>query len=478
MLRFLPKVMYSFFTGFILFMFFSCRQSFFPEFFVSSCKVHEDRIELVFSEAYNTLSLERSLKLTCDGKVLNLDFEHQGTKAFITSPYGFSEIKEYTLTLSASCESQKGLSLSRDFIYTFSNRKNKELPFVKEISLADGSVCNEEVEEIVLTFSKEMSSSQSQNAISISPGAAFIPHWNEDCTQLKLTFTEPLKENTRYKIHVSQSACDSENLFLKESFSSIFLYKPDPIALEYKVALSEKEVNHLTKEAQIDFSFNKAMTKSSLSSSISLTPSLPFSLEFSNENPFKASIVFNSSIPWGSKCSLEVNLLDSPVFYKISFDKERECPPEFLSAVFYFTQEMVFDLMPETNYSTLVLSLEDFPLGEEKEIPLYLVFSLNSEASSIDLHSLLKSISLSATNSCLSLYAKTIETYSLEEMRILQPALVEKFLPADNLFFVSFRVFLENHMNDGLIRLNLSSEITDDLGNKLPSDIQLVVNKK
>ena len=172
--------------------------------------------------------------------------------------------------------------------------------------------------------------------------------------------------------------------------------------------------SELRTKGKLRILFNEEVNTSNISSNISIKPDMSISIDIDEESKKQVDVIFSKVPEWNKQeCILTIskgiadissNEIKEDKQYRFKFNNESDRPVSFVKGVLELSEGNYFSIDEKTNYSSLLLPVENFPTtgNEEKEVILYYIFRISNNADSLNLISAMDDIfSISATNSCI-----------------------------------------------------------------------------
>lgn len=116
------------------FCFISCSDILFPEFRVDSVSYDDKKVTVKFSADVDEDSAKKSISLQEDDTEITGTFLCSGNKISFFPKDGIRKNYDYDLAISTLCEDSKGISLKKDFHYSFSTRDEHTRPEILSIT--------------------------------------------------------------------------------------------------------------------------------------------------------------------------------------------------------------------------------------------------------------------------------------------------------------------------------------------------------
>ena len=490
----------------ILVLFSGCGEMLLPEMYVNSYTYDKEKFSIQFSDVVDKTSLIRAVSLSEDGQTIACTYEFEGNIARIFPENGIRDNYDYILIISTLAENKRGCSLNKNFVYSISRRKESEKPEIVSVTPGNDSKVQTELNEIVIDFNEGINRESFERSFSIEPSVKYVVDFIDDNKTVIVYPVEALTVNQEYKIRISKNLEDLCRNTLADDYSSMFYYKFDNAKPDLEVTaetndevliLSEVQENkNLCLDTEFYLRFSKEMKLSNAASFITIIPPLSYSI-IKDDYESKFLNLKCSGVEWGKTYSLLINegftdtsgnKVNNKRSYRLTFDNEKNRPVTFLEG--YFQIDEFIENVPEiskfkiineaTNYGNLVFKPVVYPVSEEKNCCVYLVFGCSKESDGIDLFSILDAVQINATNSCCSFDIRTMHVLSDEEIEEegLRNIFSEKLCTTqEKISVVKVLLQLQNSSNEGTVNLILESKIRDTLGNSMLKDKKFIFNK-
>lgn len=134
------------------FCFISCSDVLFPEFKVENVSYDDNKVTVKFSAEVDGDSAKKAISLQEDDTEITGTFFCSGNKISFFPKDGIRKNYDYDLAITTLCEDSKGISLEKDFHYSFSTRDEHTRPEIISISPANQQYIEDELEYISIVF--------------------------------------------------------------------------------------------------------------------------------------------------------------------------------------------------------------------------------------------------------------------------------------------------------------------------------------
>ena len=467
-------------------------------------------ISLEFSHEPDRYSVERSLSCTEDGLPLSGTFVWEGRRLSFFPAGGIRANRDYRINLSTDAQDTEGLSLDTAFEGTFSTRPDMERLVLTGSSPADGgSLVNSGgaapgpcFEAFVLNFSRAVGPEHLYQYVSFSPSIRGLWQVSSDASDLTtahFTPSEAWQNGRSYICTISADLPDKYDRPMGRTYSIHFTVGDDR---EPPVLVSIQALDAGGNAVQ-DLAFSDFEGETGPSAPVPLNEHFEISygltLEFSepvdpatvkNRLFFQPALGFTLSPPYPESASFTVRFTDKPVYgttYTLSLARavadgtgntstrqvlcsflvngEGSKPPRFAGirlplapgAAAGSEDPVAFGM--DSAYGNLAIQAgsDQYPY----EIPTNTWIELYFEAApgaGIDLFSLMNSLNISATNSCLSFSPRKVIDSGF--------TWTDPEPGWEGLVRVEVQGLLTNRTDAGILTVSLSADLADTLGNR------------
>lgn len=488
-------------------LFISCADLIIPELKVNNITITEDDIIIDFSQDVNQNLAIEAFTLKRDSENQNGRFTFSGSKMIFTPNNKIQDGYHYTVTITTKAEDIYGSSLMLPYVYNFTTKGEKNTPQIESITPADETVSTEAVTQLDIVFTKAIKKESFQNSFSIKPSVSYKTEWALDQKSVTVIFDKPLQNSTRYTVTISKSLQDTDNNYLANQFTSIFtnnqnleapefvLYsKTDTESLELlsteDLALNE----NLRTGSHLYLDFSKEIEVDKFSSYFSIKPSLSYSIEPDYHTNKAIKITFANEPDWDKEqyqITIKEGITDTfqnptreTKKYNIRFNNSKDKPPVFIKGFIDLKESPYYVISNETAYTNMTFRNEHFQETTNVETDLYVFFEMSPDADSISLNSAMESIKFSTTNGCISIIPLKMNGISKTSFNSLpiynQSGFDEiKTMINDNKNIYGIKILLrvDNSEVNGQVIFNISTELKDNLSNKLKEKLSLSFNK-
>lgn len=464
----------------------SCSCYLFPEFKVIEYNYTDTKISITFSDIPDFDKARNSFIFSEDERHINGYFEISDKTLTFYPAVKITDNHNYKVTISNSVETKTGVSLENDFIWNFSTKKiNKPLELISISKTEPG---------IELSFSSPVNEKLLLNSISISPSLPYICTWNDEKTVITIKFLESEKINTRYFLTVSDSLCDVYNNSLHKSINYTFINEQTDNTLHFYTSdntdikpLSPENLNTgIPLSSSFECEFEKPIGIEQFRSGLSIEPPEAFHISQDDFNPRLFHLSLTKKPEYNSKYKFIFDIAINNEkkineTYEVIFNNFSDIKPEFICGFLTDSTQTTF-LLPNKPIYNLLLPVDVYPTIDSLNSPdiiFYLVFS-HAPESQILLSSAIDNINFSTTNNCIDILPYDMTLLTTDEIKNLSfTSDLEKIQIQDNSISVlKISSHIQNHVNPGLIKLKISSQITDTKLNELSGEIIFTFNKQ
>ncbi|QTQ14993.1 Ig-like domain-containing protein [Treponema parvum] len=475
-----------------------CADRLLPELKVESVTYDLQKVSVSFSERPDESSFQRGFSITEDKASLNGTYVFSGTTVHFFPVNGIRQNYDYRVILSTQIEDIEGRSLMHDFSYFFSTRSSSEIPFIVSQFPAKEAEITGTLSELTFTFSVPINTQTFHSAFSVSPAFNYLIDFSDNDTKAHVIPTQSLEKQKRYTLTVSTSLEDKNRNSPREDYVSIFYYDLDRTEAVLSVqSVSEggaaieftenSSTNDVPLNSKIQLNFTKPVRTDSVSGFISIDPPLSYSIRINKETRQKVTLV-PSDAEWGKTYTLHVkkgisdyygNKIPSDHNFSFTYDNENNRPVLFESAFFQSSSSAYKTLSKQTEYSFLPLDPVFYPKNTETNGTLYLVFRISANAQNVNLFTVMDGFTISTVNGCFSIVLKNASLVPQSDFSSLPIATQIQAVGSTpgKLSIVKYTMEITNKDSSGIVSLNLSSTIQDNLGNPAKEGISLSFNK-
>ena len=449
-----------------------------------------------FSAPVDRTKAEQAFALTEDGDLLAGRFSWEANRLIFQPLKAISKGKSYEMSVSASVEDGRGVSLDREFRFSFSTRSDTTRPEIVSIEPGPGAVIDDRSAAIAVVFSEEIDSATFLRAFSLSPGVTGVFSWSTDGTSCAFTPTAPYQWQTEYVVTIDDALADTDGNRLAEKRVSRFFVGSDRIApLLAEVRNTEAGVAGAAVLAPDDpatagleitgqwecgwgfaLTFAEQVTRDSLEGSLLAEPGFQFTIEPAVDAGAAFTIDPTERLAWGTIYTLTIrkgitdlsgNQTTKDIVHVFRTDGSKSRPPAVAAVRFRGTPppelaELV-DFDPAVPFAALPISADHFPVAVA--LPSWFDLQLTlAESAALDLLSAMEHLSIQQTNGCLSMRATALQSAGFDDP---QPQVIAGALP------LRVHVTIVNAVDSGIVTLGLTEGFVDSLGNPLWTDWQL-----
>ena len=261
--------------------------------------VPEDvRVSIEFNSDLKRGCLEKNFSLSSESGTVEGIFEWVSGKRFYFIPRNaLATGSRYIIEVSRSVEDARGNKMKMDFLSDFYVGADLVKPSVVATTppYREGGYTvdpdREEIEEIVVSFSKEMNQNLTESSFRLSPEVPGYFSWNAEGTVMAYHLTSELTYGTQYRLTISSSAEDIYGNTLESSYTAIFIIG---VYFVYPAVIGVTTVgapappywdpditnSDVSRFDQIAVYFTNAMNRVPTQSAFSMTPSVDGTYEW------------------------------------------------------------------------------------------------------------------------------------------------------------------------------------------------------
>lgn len=506
--KIVPRI---FFTALFLIEFASCGEKIFPRLEVQDSRIDGEKVEVRFSAAVKPSSIKENFFFTQDNVNVAGEFLFNGRDITFYPVKKIDENHCYEITIQNGVEDFDGNSLEEEYKKKFYTKEDLSPPEVSKIE----NITDEEgnTTSLKISFTKEMDACSFDENFSISPSHTFIARWNETKDAVEIFFDGALFEKTFYAIKIASGIKDSKNNFFEKDFAWHFENHADYAVPEFSVFAfdcNSETYEPISDIAEgIDFSksieirFNKKIDSSKFAQNIFVEPHIAYEvvadLDENGNLSDCARLTFTESPKWNAIYKLFVfpNITDNfgtsvqEKHFVLKNSLEQLRPPKFEYLVLNVGGTYA-TISAKNDFCDLNFDPQIYQPNVEYDLPLAFVFSISDESQTIDEISAMKSISVSAQNSCATIIIQDMNIYSYKQMFenddenfciALKNAAEDLEADGKNLVCIKAQSKFTNNENSasitqGIINFKIAKTLCDDNKNYMEEAVQISCNKK
>lgn len=322
-------------------------------------------IKVSFSEDPVRTSAEEAFTLTSEGVEVPGSYIWIGGNTLEYRLYhDLDKGADYTLKVSTQAEDSNGNSLKKDFIFNFTTKTTTGRPKLSNIAPADFSVINNNYENIVMLFDKEMNPESVVDQFSITPPVTGHFTWNSSLTEFTFNPSDPYTWQDEYIVTMGSETSDSDGWNLGYEFTSHFevgVDKDPPEVLSvsddtesYYITLDNPDDAVITvtrnweKNRNISIQFSEKMDQESVEGALTIEPQSQWTNTWTNNiQGDRLTMTWSEPLLYNTSYSLRIsdsakdfysNRIETPVTYNFMVDGGSSKPPE-LVMLKYITNE-------------------------------------------------------------------------------------------------------------------------------------------
>ena len=441
-----------------------------------------------FSAPVDMTKAEQAFTLTEDGAPMTGRFSWAANRLAFEPLKAISTGKSYEMTVGGSVEDARGVSLDREFRFSFSTRSDASRPEVLSVTPGPGAVIDDRFAAVSLVFSEGIDVTTFLRAFSLSPDAAGVISWSQDRTRCEFTPAAPYDWQTEYVVRLAGTLADADGNRLAERWESRFSVGSDrtvPILQEVRsvqggtpggatLAPDDPAAPGLEVTGGwecvwgFQLTFTEQVSRMSVEQSLIFEPGFTFAVEPAADAAVSFVLEPAERLDWNTVYTLTVragvedmsgNKTTDAVVFHFRTDAGRSRPPTVAAVRFrgapLFKPAVVVDFDPAVPFAALPIGAELFPVAVAEATWFDLQLRL-ADTAGLDLLSVMEHFSIQETNGCLSMRATALQTDGFDEP---QPQAVAGAVP------LRIHVTIVNAVESGTVILGLSEGFTDSLGN-------------
>lgn len=474
----------------------SCSQFLIQDLEVTGFAYDLEKVTLTFSSAIDGEKVKKAFSFTESGKVSNGIFFINDSSLYFYPENGIQKNHDYEVILNTQAEDVNGNSLKEKFSYRFSTKINSVRPQILTVTPSDGTIMEEDFNEIKIVFSEPVLKSSFSKAFYIEPSVEHTVVFNESSAETTVKFLEPISKGKSYAVRISTELKDLFNNSIAEEFVCHFQVGNDDEPPEYEIFYSDEnedamelkefpsENHFIPKDALITLKFNEKINLDYIGSYIELTPS---AIKYSYESDKQQGNLVKIKIfgKYNDSCTLKIkkgiedlqgNETKHDRKYSLLLNSEKSRPVTFCKA-FLQTDSMgnYRELSFKTQYTHVNLDPIYFANDRtSKEAYMFLAYNVSSKSNGVDFFSAVDALSFRTTNTCLSIIIKKAEVVSVSETGFI---LDENEIDEGKLSVLKYTLNITNTNREGLVEMNISDAVKDSLGNEIEGPYCLAFNK-
>ena len=352
-------------------------------------------IEIHFSTEMDTVATEQAFSFQEEGEDLDGSFLWKGDILLFTPYHGFSDNRDYLVTLKTGAEDIWGNSLEKEWYLNFTTREDREPPELVRISPEDFTLLKGSREILTLEFSESVDRPSFRKGFSLSPDILYSESWNADGSLVEITPLEDYEEDRAYRVSLSTEILDTAGnpLLRAEEFLFYTGEVPDLIPVSFSVSETGSELveqsqginSFLEKDLNLKVVFNRSLASDERDAAFSILPSAEFET-FWTSGFSECTLTFPESLSYGGY--YEITLLEN--VYTLYIDGPGSLPLTVSRAVF----------CPDGTTGSPVmnpLSLNSSLDAVDSTTAFFDIYIVHSGLSSIDRASFLNAFSLDSS---------------------------------------------------------------------------------
>jgi len=440
-------------------------------------------LSLDFSLEPDRNSVERSFSLTENGSVLPGHFTWQRQRVIFKPSAPLLANRDYCITLKTDAQDVRGLSLERQFQSVFTTRIGGKRPLLLASVPEDGGIIEQERGTVTLIFSEPANRSSLQS-LSFFPSITGTWSLEQDGYSAVFTPLENWTNGREYRLTIGSALQDKTELEAGRTYAIYFTAGVDfsPPELTAASAIdadgntafiladsngTAAEISGWERNYRLSLFFSEPVDSSSVSSALSCEPSLDMITE--TVPGYSDMFIFNFSEPpvYGVSYTLTLrqsvrdkagNTMGKNIIWHILADGENSKPPVLRGLRFPKIPGSSSDMLTFTTnnlFADFPVSGDNYPFETGVNIRMELYFE-TAPGAVVDLISLMDCFRFNATNSALSFSPRLMNN-------------IPNATPVpgwENYRCVEIQGVLTNHTFMGMVTIETSAGLKDNLGNK------------
>ena len=449
-----------------------------------------------FSAPVDRTKAEQAFALTEDGELLAGRFSWEANRLRFQPLTAISKGKSFEMSVSASVEDARGVSLDKEFRFSFTTRSETVRPEIVSIQPGSGAVIDDRSAAIVVVFSEEVDRTTFLRAFSLAPDVTGVFSWTADGSSCTFTPTFPYQWQTEYVVTVDDVLADPDGNRIAERRESRFFVGSDrapPLLAEARnteagvagsAILAPDDPGTAGLEITggwecgwgLALAFSEQVSRDSFEGSLLVEPSFPFTIAPDVDAAAAFTLEPTERLAWDTIYTLTVRkgILDlsgnettEDIVHAFRTDGGKSRPPTVVAVRFRGTPlsepAALVDFDPAAPFAALTIGADHFPVAVASATWLDLQLSL-ADSAALDLLSVMEHLSIEQTNGCLSMRATALQSTGFDDP---QPQAIAGAVP------LRVHVSIVNAAESGIVTLGLTEGFTDSLGNPLSTAWEL-----
>jgi len=451
-------------------------------------------VSVMFSEEPDRASAENSFSLTEDGTALSGTFSWRGSSLAFLPCGGLKPNAEYRMTVSADARNPLGVSLAQSFEVSFSSRPEAVRPAVVASFPGRDGILETKNDTVSITFSEAVDAVSLRDCISLSPSIKGIWKLQPGNTSAFFSPLEPWIWGTEYRLTIAAELLDISGNMMGEPYTGCFTVGVDrePPELLYAEAIDAAGVPVAVMSAdppqdgsvrenpgweaswKLRLHYSEPVSWRSFSSAINGEGGVSLEAEWTGELSETLDVLITRYPDWGDSFSVRIppgvqdaagNASLAEAVFRFIFDGAGSRPPRFAGIRIPLApgEALPADrnlaaysvLLP---YATIALSgaATAYPVGVAVATSIEVYVEL-AAGSSVNILSLMESFRFSSTNGALDFSASNMVAGYFESAEPYEPWAACAVARIDGT--------LTNHVDSGILTVQLAAGFSDSLGN-------------
>lgn len=482
--------------------FISCADNFFEDFEVKNSFFAGKNVLVEFSAAVDPSSAKENFLFAQDDVQVDGEMTFLGSSILFVPAKEICENHSYKVHVFSGIRDLKGNSLQRDYVNLIHTKSDLARPKILSAKI--------EGENLVIQFSKAIDQKSFLDSFSIEPQKDFFARWSPGREKVEIAFMSPLAQRTVHSIKIKAGLLDERNNKMENDFFWSWTNAPDAPFLEcalygHKVGCDESIcMNGVFENADFDkpfkIEFNKEVDSESALSAVSAEEnfSLEKTAQRSSDGKLCKSVLvkFKTRPKWNEAAllcvdgsHLEKNGALGHLKVVLVNGAEERRPPllEFMAAK---ANGKLYVIGRDDFVADISFDTAEYPDGEEKDFPLYFVYSISAAAKTIDRLSAMEATKV-LSSSCAAIHLKALECAEESGMGLYpdfsasqkaQGKILSLKASSKKLALVKFDATFRNLQKDGrpargVIDFKVSQKLCDDLKNYMEEVAGFACNK-
>jgi len=456
--------------------------------------VGDIHVSVMFSEEPDRASAENSFSLTEDGAALSGTFSWLGSSLAFLPCGGLKPNAEYRMTVSADARNPLGVSLAQSFEVSFSSKQEAVRPaVVASFPVRDG-VLETQNDTVSITFSEAVDAASFRDCISLSPSIKGIWKLQPDNMSAEFSSLEPWNWGTEYRLTIAAELLDTSGNMMGEPYTGCFTVGVDrnPPELLYAEAIDAAGLFVAVMSAdppqdgsvrenpgwetfwKLRLHYSEPVSWRSFTPAIEGEGGVSLEAGWTDEFSETLDVLITRYPDWGGSFSVRIrpgvqdeagNASLTETVFRFIFDGVGSRPPRFVGIRIPLApgEPLPADrnlavYSVQVPYATIALSGADtgYPVGVPVATSIEVYVEL-AAGSSVNILSLMESFRFSSTNGALDFSANNMVAGYFESAEPYEPWAACAVARIDGI--------LTNHVDSGILTVQLAAGFSDSLGN-------------